>query len=170
MAKHFRRSGCGLRPFVDFFIIKNRIEFDDNTLQTMLDESGLLKFYHSVVYLTESWFENKVILPELEDVSAFVLNGGVFGSVENKVAIKRSKMSGLKYFWKRAFVSKESLAYKYPILNKHPYLYFICNCHRWYRLIFKGKFNVVKEELMTNASLNNDISNKIEKMYSQIGL
>ena len=170
MAKHFRRSGCGLRPFVDLYILKNRMGFDEIKLETMLRVASLEKFYRSMLSLIDCWFNDKELSSEQRLVSEYVLTGGVFGSVESKVAIKRSKMSGIKYFFRRAFVSCKGLAYKYPILKKYPYLYFFCNAHRWYCLLFKGKFNIVKEELSTNASLSNDVSEKILKIHSYIGL
>lgn len=49
MAKHFIHGGCGIKPFIDLWIIKNKIGFDGGKAQKMLQESGLLAFYERVV-------------------------------------------------------------------------------------------------------------------------
>ena len=164
MAKHFIRSGCGLRPFVDLYFMREKMHFDEEKLLQMLDERKLKTFYSIVLGLIEAWFMDAELTDKLENISDFILSGGVFGTVENKVAIKRARMSGFKYFWKRAFVSCDALAYKYPILERYPELYLFCNIHRWYRLLFKGKFRKVKEELQVNAVLKGESSKKIEML------
>ena len=49
MAKHFVHGGCGIKPFIDLWIIKNKIGFDGGKAQKMLQESGLLACYERVV-------------------------------------------------------------------------------------------------------------------------
>ena len=51
MAKHFVYGGCGIRPFLDLWIMENKFDFNRQALQALLKEGGIYRFY---IYLLGS--------------------------------------------------------------------------------------------------------------------
>ena len=72
----------------------------------MLQESGLLAFYERSIDLMSVWFEDKDhsgITQEMED---YVLQGGVYGTLEQQLAMSQNKKGGkFRHLISRVFLS-----------------------------------------------------------------
>ena len=58
MAKHFKNGGCGIRTFIDMWILRNKMDFVFSKRKKLLEEGGLLNFALICEQLSDVWFSN----------------------------------------------------------------------------------------------------------------
>ncbi len=170
MARHFMGGGCGIRPFLDLWILDNLKEVDIDKRDALLEKGNLLKFTNACRKLSRVWFESD----EHDDVSKrmeqYVLSGGVYGSSENRISVQQQKKGGrFKYLMSRMFLSYKALKNCYPVLEKHPWLMPIMQVCRWFRLIFGGHFGRVKNDIKYSRITTRD-AESIKKFLCDIGI
>ena len=152
-AKHFRNGGCGIRPFIDLWYLEKSLPYDRKKTEKILQESGLLKFTEAARSLVDVWFgaeDHDAISKEME---TYVLTGGVYGVLENRVAVQTQK-GRFSYFLFRVFPPYRVLKNQYLFLRKYPILYPFYIVRRWFNLLFvKGRaknslreWNVAREK------------------------
>lgn len=165
MAKHFENGGCGVKPFIDLWLINNKLTFDKGKL---IKESGLYKFEQTVLNVVDYWFNNSQSDELVRNIENFVFNGGSYGNKENYVAVQQTKTGGkLKYAINRIFLPYDFLKVQFPILNKHKWLIPFCQVARWYKRIFirKRLSNIINEYNITKNSTDNMV-----KIMEELGL
>ena len=59
MAKHFRLGGCGIRPFLDLWLINRSGYFDFSKKDSLLENGKLADFEKKAQKLSEVWFSGK---------------------------------------------------------------------------------------------------------------
>ena len=59
MAYHFLSGGCGIRPFMDLWIWKNKVGYDTEALMQMCRECELESFYNAAMRLCACWFDGE---------------------------------------------------------------------------------------------------------------
>ncbi len=171
MAKHFEGGGCGIRPFIDVFIIKNNFSFDIKRLNTLLSKCNLIKFRDAVESLVNVWFfadeyKNGDLLLE-----NYVIKGGTYGSLENSVKIKQAKEGDKKsYLLKRIFLPYDRLKLMYPVIIKHKFLTPIYQVVRWFRILFKGKIGKTQKEIKISNSITESEMNTHANLLKNLGL
>ncbi len=141
VANHLKWGGCGVRPFIDIYILNTMIDFCNEDRENLLKMSGLLTFANAVKNLSDVWLLNKEPDQLSVNLEKYVLSGGVYGSLENNVAVSKVKTpSKFKYLLSRIFLPYSSLKLRYNRLQKYPILYPYYLVKRWFRIIFnKGK-------------------------------
>lgn len=77
MAKHFENGGCGVRPFLDIWILNHRIDFDRTARETLLREGGLSVFAEQAERLSEVWFGDAEHTEVTRQTEAYILRGGL---------------------------------------------------------------------------------------------
>ncbi len=171
MAKHFEEGGCGLRPFLDLWILNHRMDRNDERRRALLEEGNLLKFEQEAVYLSEVWFGDAPHTDTSRLLERFVLAGGSFGSTETHVAMTRTRKSGkVGYLLNRIWMPYEKLQYQYPVIRKHRWLTPLAQVRRWFRLVFRGKLKSSLTELNANASFSEEQQTETRALLSQLGL
>lgn len=171
MAYHFVSGGCGIKPFIDLLVLKNNLEVSQSELDELLKSAELIQFYQSAQTVANAWFcgENKTEL--VEQVEEFLLKGGVYGTKDNGIAVKRAKEKGkAKYFWGRIFLPYDSLKTVFPVLKKHKWLFPFCQVARWFKIIFSKRIKNATKEFSVNAKLSNEESQKTKALLDQLGL
>ena len=59
MAKHFvSTGGCGIRPFLDIWVLNHKIDFNREKREKLLSDGGLDVFAKQAELLSEVWFGN----------------------------------------------------------------------------------------------------------------
>ena len=162
-AKHFAHGGCGVRPFIDCFLLNKKMPYDNEKLQAMLVGEGVDRFAEAMEKLAEVWFANGRHDAVTERMAAFVLRGGVYGSLNNTMSVRQQQEKGVHgYLLRRLCIPYATLCEFYPILRKHPYLTPLYRVRRWFRAFMPR----------TRASFRNDvraISGISEKNRSDTG-
>ena len=139
MAKHLKGGGCGIRPFIDLWLLNHRVEFDSAKRRQLLEKGGLLTFADAAERISEYWMNLTPLDSERYADSVlkdYVLRGGVYGSDSNKQAVDSLELPGqtgglIKKLWK----PYSQLKYWYPHLNGRRYLLPFYEVKRWILLI-----------------------------------
>ena len=169
MAKHVEEGGCGIRPFVDLWILEHRIDHDREQRDALLKEAGLLLFADTARHLSEVWFGDASHTELTARLEEFLLSGGVFGSLEQRVAIQQEKKGGrAAYLLNRIFLPYGELKIQYPLLEKHPFLTPVMEVRRWGRLLFRGGAKRSAKVIQLNAKTEK-VTNG-EGLLEQLGL
>lgn len=171
MAKHFIHGGCGIKPFVDLWIIKNKMGFDEGKTQKMLQGNGLLAFFERSTDLVNVWFEGKEHSAITQAMEDYILQGGVYGTLEQHLAMSQNKKGGkFKHLLSKMFLSYKSMAIYYPSLKKCPVLFPFYQVRRWCRILFCGGRKYAMNEIKTNQSLSEDKKQAAKNLIDELGL
>jgi len=169
-AKHFTSGGCGIKPFMDLWLLAHKAGITVEKAAGILEQGGLLKFARSAQALAEVWFSGKESDVVTDQMGSFVLFGGVYGNAQNSAAVSRRKKSKWKYLMSKVFIPWKTLRHYYPVLHKHRWLTPWCNVQRWCRLIFtkdaKHSIHVIK----SNAAVDSEQIKTVTELFNNIGL
>lgn len=165
MTKHFVNGGCGIRPFLDVWVLNHRVPFDKEKRESTLAESGLLTFAGAAEALSEVWFGDKAHTDLTRRMESFVLRGGVYGTTENRVSVQQIKKGGkLRYALSRIWLPYDKLKVRYPSLEGKPILLPIYEVRRWFDLLFCGGAKRGINELKINSSATREEQAKTEDL------
>lgn len=170
MAKHVETGGCGIRSFLDLWILDHRLVHDKDKRDALLLKGGLQKFAAAARDLAEKWFSGKQTDAMSQQFEHFILDGGVFGTMKSHVAMQQTKKGGkLGYALSRIFLPYDIIKFHYPILQKHKWLTFAFQPVRWLRLLFNGSVKGSVLELKTNMAVSGEEAG-IEQLWDYLGL
>ncbi len=169
-AKHFESGGCGIRPFMDFHVLRKSIDFNFNNVKKILSVYGLETFFDKCMHLTDVWFGDKEHTELTRNMQDFILNAGVYGNAESRVAVKRKgEKSKAKYIFGRIFLPYSELCKQYKKLRKYPILYPYYTVARWFRMVFKGHKRVFSE-IKNNTNVSEERAEFIKEMLDELNL
>ena len=171
MAKHFENGGCGIRPFIDLWILDEIQDADIEKRDKLLQQGNLLKFANAARKLSRIWFSNEpydYISQQMED---YILRGGVYGNNENRITVQQQKKGGrIKYALSKIFLPYDIIKFHYPILQKHKWLTPFMEVRRWFKLVFCGHAKRTLNELKFNQTISADQADATKNFLENIGL
>lgn len=171
MAKHFENGGCGIRPFIDLWILDNIEDKDTLKRNELLNKGQLLKFADAARKLSRKWFENGESDIVSEQMESYILCGGVYGTDENRITVQQQKMGGsFRYALSKIFIPYDVIKFYYPILQKHRWLTPVMEVRRWFKLVFCGYAKRTVNELRYNREISTDKAETAKNFLSNIGL
>ena len=171
MAYHFRHGGCGIRPFLDLFLVCEKLTIDEAALRLHLFRCSLEDFYESVLALSRVWFGDGEPTALTAAMQEYLLSGGVYGSLENRVSVAQGAQGGKKkYLLRRIFLPYADLCILYPVLRKHKALTPICEVRRWCRILFRGRVRRSVREMRISTSLSEEKIDRTGELMEKIGL
>ena len=171
MAKHFQIGGCGIRPFLDIWILKRFFGLDQAKTEKLLSDAQLLTFAKTAEQVSEVWFSGAEGNELTKNVEKFVFRGGVYGSTDNRIALQHVKKGGKKrYILSRIFMPYQSLKQLYPVLEKHKWLMPFCQVRRWCNLLFNGRLKKSVQEWKISDSISESKQQATAKLLQQLGL
>ena len=170
MLKHFELGGCGVRPFIDLYLL-NKMSCSAEKRQALLQQGGILQFARGVSRLSEVWMEDGKHDELTRELEEFILQGGVFGNSQNRVSVMQQQTGGrLSYLRSRLFLPMSVLREKFPVLKKYPCLAPVCQVVRWLRTIKEGRGNRAVREIGQNMSINKADTDKGAALRQKLGL
>lgn len=171
MAKHIVHGGCGIRPFLDLWVMNRNYDYSDAKTQNLLKKGSMLKFAEYAEQLSRVWFsgaEHNDITRILQD---YVLKGGMFGTKETRMLSNQQHHgSKRKHIFKRIFVPYKDLAYSYPIIKKYRFLTPFCEFCRLFSLMFGKKKKFRKTYLANLDNVSAEYADEIKKLFESIEL
>lgn len=171
LAKHIKfTGGCGIKPFLDLFVFDTHIVYSDKT-KALIKQGGLEKTEAAAQKLSRVYFGGEEYDELSKILSEYVLGGGVYGNIENRVAISRGDTGGvIKYALSRIFAPREVIEFRYPEVEKKKWLFIPYQFRRWFDLVFKGNIKKSLNELDINKNLSQEKINSAAKMWNDLGL
>ncbi len=171
MAKHFENGGCGIRPFLDLWILDGKKEVDLAARQALLGQGGLSLFAQSASQLSRVWFGEAPCDALTARMEEYILTGGMYGTVKNRVTVQQKKKGGrIGYVFSRLFLPYEQLKSQYPVLKKHPWLMPLMQLRRWFKSLFGGGVKRSVHELQTNRQVSAKEVGEMQEFLHKIGL
>ncbi|MBE7047867.1 MAG: hypothetical protein E7393_00635 [Ruminococcaceae bacterium] len=171
MAKHFEHGGCGIRPFIDLWILDSIEERDTEEINALLQKGTLLRFAEISRKLSKIWLDGDEMEPITEKMENYVLDGGAYGTLENRIAVTQQKLGGkIQYAYSKIVLPYYIIKHHYPILQKHPWLTPVMEVCRWFKLIFCGHAKRSLQELAYNKSISKSHAEDIKVFLKEMGL
>lgn len=168
MAKHFRNAGCGMRPFIDLYILRHGKKYDEEERKELLKKADLERFAETVEKLSDIWF----IGGEYDDLALsaekYLLSGGVYGNTRNSIKVRQVRMGKMGYIISRLWLPYDELKKYYKKLDGRRYLLLFYEIRRWFRIVIKerGKGGVI--DLTVGDGTNKKELCAIENMLDRL--
>ncbi len=148
IAKHIKFGGCGIRPFIDIWILNNQVSFNAKEREQLLKKADLWVLSQAIEKLASVWLDGERSDELSIKLEQYILTGGIYGTFENKVAAQRTrKKSKIAYLLSRIFLPYHQMKFKYTILQKHPILYPFYIIKRCFLLLKKDKRKLALREV-----------------------
>lgn len=171
MAKHFETGGCGIRPFIDLWLLDNVVKGDHANRETLLQSGELLRFAQAARKLSCVWFSGEDADDLSKQLQHFLLHGGTYGSTSNRVALQQKRKGGrLRYLFFRIFAPYEKLRGYYPILEKHRWLMPVMQVRRWCMLLRPDVAARAKSEMVASSRLEGNGLDDTGTLLEKLGL
>ena len=171
MAKHITLGGCGIRPFADLYFLRQRFDLDSEAFKSMLKSAELVTLFEAAMKLCDVWFSDAEHTDLSAQLEKFVLEGGVFGTVESALVAKRiTGESNKKHVLKLLFLPRKQLELVYPSLKKCPYLFPVFQVRRWFRLLDSKKRKKYIGAVKIGSTLNEERIDKISLLMKELEL
>lgn len=170
MAKHFRIGGCGVRPFLDLWLIDN-MNRDFSGAEKLLKKGKIEAFAFNAKKLGRVWLSGEEHNETTLAMQAFTMNSGAFGSHKTRLISASQREGGkIRYMISRVFVPYRYLKRDYPILEKYPILTPWCEICRLFSFLF-GKKKVFKDKYIDNLNSAAEESRSDEvNLFAKLGL
>ena len=171
MAKHFLTGGCGIRTFLDLWMLTHRLPDNSEKRAALISEGGFADFEAKALELISVWFGKSEHSAFSRSFERFVLIGGAFGTVENSVSIGVANRNGkFRYIIRRIFPSLAVMKTMYPSLKKRKWLLPLCHVRRWFRIIFCGGAKSARAQFSKSAGMSNAEIEEVSRLISELGL
>lgn len=171
MAKHVLNGGCGVRPFLDLFLLHSKQCYDEETLYTLCEEGGLDRFCVAAFRLANVWFSGETPTQEDLTLQDYLLGAGVYGNTENRVAVGNVKKGGkFGYLLSRLFPPKHSIFQLYSSAQKYPCLLPFYYFRRFFRLFLPDRRRASLREWKASNAVTDDVGEKMTALLERLGL
>lgn len=170
MAKHFIRGGCGMRPFLDLWVMRGRINRESKETEHLLKKGGLSAFAETAEELCDVWFSGVEHSRVTRVMEEFILEGGCFGTHETKILTEQQKAGGkAKHIFSRIFIPYNELKRQYPIIKKYKFLTPFCEICRLLSLLFGKKKNFRKNYFGKLSGVSDERIEDINLLFESVG-
>ena len=172
MAKHFEAGGCGVRAFLDIWILNHKVEHEKAARDALLQAGGLLPFAQATEKLSEAWFSGTPMDAWTQRINDYILRASLYGDDDNRAALGQAKSGGkLRYlFTQRIFLPYDYLKAEYPILERYKWLTPVYQVIRWSSVLRRGDVGRRVRELRTNAGVSREATTSAADMLRYLGL
>lgn len=171
MSYHFIHGGCGIKPFMDLYVLDANLKYDREELVKMCRECGLERFYNSVYELSSVWFGEAEETTLTKRMETYLLVGGVYGTEEQYIAVQQKDEGGkIKYMLRKMFLPYNTLKRLYPVVEKHRWLVPICHIRRWFSLILPSKLQYSVRKLRVATTMDKTKVSAVAQLMNDVGL
>lgn len=171
MAKHFVQGGCGLRPFLDLWLMENSRNYNTEETRKLLKLGKLTEFAEEVSYLSKVWFGTKEHSETTLLMQSYIMDGGNFGTHESRMAAGHRRYGGrTNFIFKKIFLPYSDLKRHYPVLKKYGFLLPFYEIYRLWLLLFGKKKDFRKKYVSNLRNVSDEHIDNINTLFEKIGL
>ena len=171
MAYHFLAGGCGIRPFLDLWILTRAGFFDDDAVSELCAMSNISEFYDAVKQVTRVWFDKEEHNDITRRIEKYIRTGGTYGYFPNNAAAYTVMRGGkVKYLLSLAFPKYSNMRVLYPTLNRAPYLlpfFYVC---RFFQKALGRNSSSAKRNFKTIKDQGNDFVKEVASLIKSLKL
>lgn len=153
MAKHYRGGGTGIRSVMDVWVYNQHYkeQLEQNYLDSQLKKTGLYDFAKRMEALSEQWFSLEANQDIDQEMSAFIVANGTYGTTRNAAVNKFIQgkkdrdsftMAKVKYTLRILFPDRQHMTILFPFLQKLPILMPLCWVIRGIRTVMFRRENI----------------------------
>ncbi len=171
MSKHIINGGCGVRPFMDLYVLDKNWQYDKNELYKMLSKAGLDSLADTAYKTAHAWFEDADGDQTTALLEDYIFSAGIYGNLENQTATSLARSgSKFKNLMQKIFLPYDKLKVIYPVLMERPSLTPLYEVKRWKRIIFRDKASHQIEIMKYNAKMDDDKRQSVTMLLENLGL
>lgn len=169
LAYHFAKGGTGVRSVLDIWVYRHRhtARPDPAFVRRELARSGLLDFAGQIERLSEGWFGEGDMTPELEELGGYILTSGVYGTKSRAVlnAASFSKRgTGRSALLAKAFYPRRELENRFPWVRGRPWLLPAAWCLRAARAVTRHRGHIRRWSRTAGAISAEEIARQREQL------
>ncbi len=169
--QHLMDGGCGIRPFLDLWIICKTPLYNEKEVRALCDEAGLGRFMEQVLHLTNVWFGDGEHTDLTKTLASFILEGGAFGTDHTlSMARKGSSKGGLSLLWSRLFIPPKRLEVSLQVKKVTGWNYLYYSLRRILLIGRKENFQTVKREMKNYQTSSETKGMTVEQMMKELNL
>ncbi len=171
MSYHFLSGGCGIKSLMDVWVMKYKMGITYELAETLLKKAGIYKFAREITSLADRCFSGGPRDDFSDFLLSYILNGGVYGTSENKIAVTKAKSnSTVIYGLKRAFLPHKTMKIFYPVLNDFPILLPFCWLARISKVLIPRKRKRAIAEMKIAHNASGGEMDRMKQMRLRLGL
>lgn len=176
-AKHYRDGGIGCRHLLDLWVYRRSCkDLQEAYIRKELKKLQLDVFYDNICRVLAVWFGDGQPDEITRQITRFLWDSGSWGqqishvlSVELKNAPARSRHARRNAFLRTIFPDAQQIQYRYPILQKAPYLLPVIWPVRWVDiLLFRG--NQIQARRKVLQTVTDDSVEAYRRSLERVGL
>ncbi len=140
--KHYSNTGgCGIRSVLDLYLYEraNPLLVDSEGVIKKLREGGLYDFYLDLKALSLYWFASVKPERDISDFEGFILLGGTYGNIKNRVSSEIKGKNKFAYALSKIFVPKSIIYARFKWTKKCPVLLPFGYIARLFTSLFDGR-------------------------------
>lgn len=170
MKNHFLNGGCGIRYFLDLWILNHRIgENNRSVRKEKMKRCGLEEFEDAAVHLSEVWFGEEEHNQLTQQMEEYIFKAGIYGSIENWALVQEIQHNGKwKRIWKRLWLPYKQLIWDYPNLKGKQYLQPYYEGKRFIKMITDGRWKRSLRELNSNKEIDEYRKAVTKEMFQKL--
>lgn len=174
--KHFTYGGCGLKQYLDIYVMTQKMQLDMDYIRAELNSIGMGNFLDTTLKLNCFLFDGEKPDDELIEIAEFIFNNGTFGNADNRLILdydkehgeKRTLLGNIKYFADRWGLKYSQMKQRYKVLKYLPIILPFCYIHRLFAaLIFRR--DVIKTSFDDVSKMNSNFSDYINHIMDISG-
>lgn len=171
MSYHFLAGGCGIRTFLDLWIMNNRGFYSDEAVSKLCEMSGILEFYNSVKQVMGVWFDRKEHTEMTLRIQKYILTGGTYGYFPNNAAAYTVMRGGkVRYLFSLAFPKFVNMKVIYPQLNRAPFLLPFFYVYRVFQKTLGRNSESAKRNFKTIKGQGDDFIKEVASLIKSLQL
>ena len=166
--KHFTFGGCGLRQYLDIYVMTKKMQLDMDYIRSELRSFGMEGFLDTTLTLNRFFFDKEKPTDETIEIAEFVFNNSTFGNADNRLVLdydkghgeKRTLWGNIKYFMERWGLDYSQMKDRYKVLKCLPFLLPFCWIHRLFAaLLFRR--DTIKASVSDVGKMNSEFSDYV---------
>lgn len=169
--KHIVGNGCGIKPFIDIYLLEQKLALDFDKINAMLQKKNLLKAYNTLHKTVQVWFDGAESDKVIDILRKHVLMGGAYGNRVTGTNMRHRHSGGnFKYVLSLFLPGREEMERRYPVLKEHPNKLPLYHFKRWGHLIFRGRIRSSVEIVGNHMAVPKDDVKELDFMVKEMGL
>ena len=173
--KHFSFGGCGLRQFMDVYVLTKSLDLDYEYINRELKKLELTDFFETVKKVNSVVFEGEKPDENILDICDYIFSNGTFGT-DRIIAVnefgaqdKNILVWKIRYFANRWGLSYSRMKENYKVLEKVPVLLPFCWIHKGFRVLFFRR-DILKSQIKDIDEYNQDYSQYLKHIWEISGV